>query len=518
MEQSIELGAIISIAKRRYALFVIPAAVVFVLAGLLAYFMPRSYESKAVILIEAQRIPTELASSTVTASPRERINLIEQRLLARDNLLEIADKYSLYKEDGADPSPTTIVDNMRKAIVIDQIDVARQSRRNTEIVGFNVSFQYPSATMSARVANELVTSILSQNLETRLARAAETSDFFEQQLQDLEAKLLGLESKKASFKRDNEEVLPETLPTRREELSEINVQIGEIDLELSIVEQGGNGAAGEEAAIAQQLTYRLQSQQLNYDSFVARRDLLGPLAEKGYVSKKTMSDLDRQITQTEIEIASIRSQMLQHGVTVDPAARSDVLKNQRDALQSSAQRLKESISLTPAVEVELAAMEREYENLRAEFMHTKAKLTDAQIGERLEQDRQAERFEILEQATVPEAPTKPNRLKIMLGGAFGAVVAGLGVALLVEMLDTSIRTARDLERHLQLRPIAIIPYVVTSKERWRRRRVRFYQVVVFVTLLTAVFALLDHYYLPLDLFVERIQTKIGAQFPGVLQL
>ncbi|MBN9669883.1 GumC family protein [Roseibium aggregatum] len=514
MEDSFDLNGIWAIVRRRYLYVILPAVVVFAVTVVVAYMLPRSYESKAVILIESQRIPSELASSTVTASPSERIKVIEQRLLARENLLSIADKFALYRNGEEVPSPTSIVDAMRAAITIDQIDVAA-SRRNTEIVGFNVSFQYPEATTVARVTNELVSSILSRNLETRLGRAAETSNFFQQQLRTLETNLLALEAKIASFKRENEAALPETLTDRRVELSEVNAQIAQIDQEIRLAEQISTGDAGSDELSTQQLDFRLQSQQLNYDAFVERRELLTPLAEKGYVSKKTMADLERQIAQAEIEITAIKAQLAQQGYTADPNTRMELLKGRRNELKTRADDLKKSISSTPVIEVELAAMNREYENLQREYSQTKAKLTDAQIGERLEQDRQAERFEVLEQATVPEKPSKPDRKLIVLAGGAGGVAIGVGLALLLEFLDKSIRTASDLERRLQLRPIAVIPYMMTEEERRARLVRRLSITVITIAGIAAVLALVHVFVLPLDLIAERVLEKIQPLLPNL---
>jgi uncharacterized protein involved in exopolysaccharide biosynthesis len=502
MEQSFDLGMITSVIKRRYMYFLLPAIVVFSIAVLVAFKLPRVYEAKAIILIESQRIPSELASSTVTASPSERIKVIEQRLLARDNLLGIAEKFSLYQVDGKPPSPTEIVEEMRDAIAINQINVSR-SRRNTEIIGFDVSFEYETATMASRVANELVNSILSQNLETRLSRATETSDFFQQQLRNLDVDLATIEERIATFKRENEAALPETLVDRRLELSEVNTQIGQIEQEIQIISQTGTNAGTLDGAKAQQLAFRLQSEELNYNSFVERRELLGPLAEKGYVSKKTMSDLDRQIAQTEIQITAIKSEMSQNGIVAEPEVRLDLLKARKDELEKRAEDISQSISLTPTIEVKLAAMTRDYENLRAEYSQTKAKLTDAQIGKRLEEDRQAERFEVLEQATVPEEPASPNRLQIILAGGAGAMASGIGLVILLELLDGSVRTARDLERRLQIRPIAVIPYVTTRRERWAKILKRLLLACAALLSVAFVLAAIHQFYLPLDLLAER---------------
>lgn len=513
MEQSFSFGAIWATVKRRYLNFILPFVLVFAVVVAVAYALPQNYEAKATILIESQRIPRELASTTITASPRERIKVIEQRLSARDNLLNIASKFSLYDTEGQrTKSPSEIVADMRDSIGIKQIEFA-ESRRSTQVIGFDVTFQYSNAVIAARVTNELVTSILSQNLETRLSRAAETSGFFQQQLRALESELLEVEAQIAKYKRENESALPDTLAIRREKLTEIAAQIDILGRQIVLAEQTADegGATGD--AETQQLAFRLQSAELNYDAFVERRELLAPLLEKGFVSQKTMDDLDRQIAQTEIDIAAVKSRMSQEGITTDPNTRLKLLKTQKEELEKRARDLQVSISKTPSVEVELAAMIREYEDLRAEYSQTKAKLTDAEIGEKLEQDRQSERFEVLEQATIPEEPTKPNRVQIVAAGGAGAIALGLGLVILLELLDKSVRTASDLERRLQLRPIAVIPYVTTKQERYRRFARRALTICIFLAAIVGVLAAAHLFVTPLDLYAERVWQKIQPLLP-----
>lgn len=513
MEQSFDIGMIWAIIKRRYLYFIVPFVLVFAAVVVVAYSLPRSYEAKATILIESQRIPSELASTTVTASPSERIKVIEQRLSARDNLLSIASKFALYNtDDRRNMSPSEIVEKMRDSLEIKQIGVAT-SGRNTQVIGFDVTFSYTNATIAARVANELVNSILSQNLETRLSRAAETSEFFQQQLRNLEGELLEVENRIAAYKRDNESALPDTLGIRREKLTELTGNIDVLTRQISLSEQAGNNSAATGDAESQQLAFRLQSAELNYDAFVERRELLGPLLEKGFVSQRTMDDLDRQIKQAEIEIAAVKSRMSQEGITADPDTRLKLLQSQKAEFERRASELQRSIARTPSVEVELAAMIRDYENLRAEYSQTKAKLTDAEIGEKLEQDRQAERFEVLEQATTPEEPTKPDRIQIVAAGGAGAIALGLGLVVLLEFLDKSVRTANDLERRLQLRPIAVIPYVTTRQERYRRFAKRALTICIFLAAMVGVLAAAHLFVTPLDLYAERVWQKIQPLLP-----
>ena len=84
------------------------------------------------------------------------------------------------------------------------------------------------------MANELVGSILDQNIKSRQARASETSKFFDQQATKLEVDLAALEKRIADFKKANEASSPETLNDRRERLEKLQSQIADIDQFLAL--------------------------------------------------------------------------------------------------------------------------------------------------------------------------------------------------------------------------------------------------------------------------------------------
>src|SRR5690606_17258504 len=102
-----------------------------------------------------------------------------------------------------------------------------------------------------------------------------------------------------------------------------------------------------------------------------------------------------------------------------------------------------AIQRTPQVESELIALTRAYDNMQQEYRDAKAKASEAEVGEQLEADRQGERFEVIEQATVPGEPISPNRKRIATMGAVGGLAAGVGLMMLLEMLDKSIRSGSD---------------------------------------------------------------------------
>lgn len=511
MEPKLDIRVYLAILRRRYLLVLVPAAVITVLAIAFAYWLSPTYEASATILVESQQIPDQLVASTVTSNAAARIQLIEQRLLTRDNLLQISDKFGLFKDDGDLASPTTIVDKIRQSVAIDQIDVGAASHTGADVIGFTVKFRYRDATIAARVTNELVTSILSQNIKSRLSRASETSDFFKKQQDDLGAQLLAFETKIADYKRANDGALPETLSTRREQLAQITTQLADVDVKLQTASLPDSpDILGTTSQDVQQLGYTLKAKQLDLASLTDERDQLEPLAEKGDVPQNRIRDLDRQIAIDQLNIEATTAQIAAHGGTTNSDDAIKALKALHDQLSSQASALNDSISKTPLVEVELNAMNRDYESLQTEYRQAQAKLEDALTSERLEQDRQSERFEVIEQATVPDKPAEPNRPRIMLLGSLGGIALGIGLLALVELLDRRLYSAGDLERKLQICPIAIIPYLRTPGDLWRRYlRFAVISVVLGSTLAASLLAI-NYYYLPVDLIVARAWQTAGS--------
>jgi polysaccharide chain length determinant protein (PEP-CTERM system associated) len=514
MEQELDLRSYFAVLRRRYLYLVVPAILICASVAVIAYLLPKLYQASATILVETQQIPIDLAAPTVTANAAERIHVIQQRLLARDNLLQIANKFSLYDYEGESRSPTSIVENMRDAIDIEQIDVSsRTSRRDGSVIGFTVSFEYRNPTTASRVTNELVQSILSQNVESRLSRATETSGFFKSQLDDLRQRLHVAEQKIADFKRDNNAALPETLPDRRQQLDQINAKIGELNQRIQLAGSSDPALASTDGGDLQSLTYSLQAQKINLDAYQKKRLAVGPLVQKGYFPKNQLAELDRQIGVTKVQIASLEAQIASKGGATLNGDVVAALKSQRDELKQQAAALNVNILKTPTVQAELSNLERDRQSLQSEYQQSQAKLEDAMTGERLEQDRQAERFEVIEQASIPTRPTKPNRPRIIMAGSFGGFAFGAGLVVLLEMLDNSIRTAADLEKHVQLKPIAEIPYISTIAER-RRGRWRFaLAIVAIVGVIVGMLVAVHFYYMPLDVLADRIWQQINIWLP-----
>jgi uncharacterized protein involved in exopolysaccharide biosynthesis len=188
--------------KRRFLFFLIPFVLVTAIGAGAALVWPATYLSEGKILVQSQQIPTELVRPTVTNAAQERIQVIEQRLMTRDNLLAIVDKFQLFPSQRNLMSVTQLVDMMKKKTTIATVNqqLSFSKRTDNPTIVFTVGFEDSDPAVAARVANELVTRILNEDLRDRTSRASDTTKFLKREVERLQAENAVIEAKIAQVK------------------------------------------------------------------------------------------------------------------------------------------------------------------------------------------------------------------------------------------------------------------------------------------------------------------------------
>jgi uncharacterized protein involved in exopolysaccharide biosynthesis len=191
--------------KRRALYFVIPFFLVLPVGLAVAVLLPATYVSEGKILVQSQQIPTELVRPTVTSAAQERIQVIEQRTMTRENLLAIIDKFQLFPEKRTLMSAGQLVELMRKNAKIEPLAQPLafsqvRSRADNPTIVFTVGFESSDPQTASRVANELVTRILNEDLRDRTSRATDTTKFLAREVQKLQADNAAIDAKIALAK------------------------------------------------------------------------------------------------------------------------------------------------------------------------------------------------------------------------------------------------------------------------------------------------------------------------------
>lgn len=110
-------------------------------------------------------------------------------------------------------------------------------------------------------------------------------------------------------------------------------------------------------------------------------------------------------------------------------------------------------------ELDVQRLQRELESARGLYSAAAAKIAQAGYLDSLTQQNQQTQFQILDKATVPELPaatlaTVLRFLGISVGGSIGALAAIIAV---VTWLDSTVRTAEDVERVAGVAVVGVMP-------------------------------------------------------------
>jgi uncharacterized protein involved in exopolysaccharide biosynthesis len=239
-EQEKTLGDYLAALKRRRKLMTAIVLGLLLLALGVTFGLPAVYRSKAVILIEQQEIPKELVTSTVTSYADQRIQEITQRVMTTSNLLGIIERYALYEKERKNNPLEVVVDKMRDDISIDTIsaDVVDPIRGQPTkaTIAFSVSYENRSPDLAQKVANELTSLYLKENLTRRTEAATETSSFLGEEAEKLKAHIAELDRRLAEFKEQNAGKLPDMQQFNTQMMDRTEQQLIELDRQIRSLE------------------------------------------------------------------------------------------------------------------------------------------------------------------------------------------------------------------------------------------------------------------------------------------
>ena len=574
------LGEYLDAFKRRKKQFIVPAAIIFLLAIAIAFLLPAVYRSTATILIEQQEIPQDLVRSTITSYADQRIQITSQRVMTTTNLMEIIKKFNLYTDDLEKKTREEVLDDMRADIgmepLVAEVVDPRTGRPSAATIAFQLSFSHNNPDFAQKVANELVSLYLNENLRNRTEKSAETSYFLSEELKRLGDEVSKLEQQLANFKEGNVENLPELVSFNMQLMDRTTSELTEIDRQIQSVKERKIYLEAQLAQLEPNATLysssgerilgkesRLKTLQAEYISLSSRyseghpdvikmqKEISALEKELGQKNSKTELQLQLKKLQTEYitlsekysidhpdvkkisqameqlkkEISFAKDNIDPHIVTEPDNPAYIQLKSQLESSNSEissltnkkevvGKRLKEyedRISNSPKVEQMYRTITRDYENTMAKYQEVKSKHMEATIAEELEKERKGERFTLIEPPLLPELPTSPNRVMIVILGLILSVGMGLGVVAVLEAVDSSIRGVKSIERVFGVAPLATIPYISTVEELAETQSnlpmIKFilFTIISFITVIVSVHFL----YKPLDVIWYILMRKIG---------
>lgn len=478
------------------------------LAITVAYLMPTVYGASAKILVEPPQIPAEMAKPTVHIPPLEQLQIIQEEITTRENLLELARRLDIFGEAAEELTEGEIVENLRKRTILQLVPTEREGATI-----FSVSFQARDPKLSAEVVNELVSIILARNAGMRASKAGDTLEFFEKEVARLADELARQEEAVLEFRNANIHALPDSLDFRRAQLSNQQERLLLLEREESslrvrrtnlvrVFETTGQVAGTGPLSLEQEMLRDL------------KRSLAEQLAIFSEGSPKIVA-LRARINSLQKEVqASQDNKQAAGGVSELDLQLSDIderltfIEREKAAIKENLDVLAKTIEVTPQNETSLNALERHRDNIQEQYNKAVAKLAEASTGEQIELRAKAGRFTLVEPAIPPESRLSPNRRKIAGIGVAMGIFLGFGAMAGLELMNRTVRRPADLVPLVEEPLLGTIPYIWNPGEKEARKRKLSISLATLVCAVAIAGAALYHYRPPLAIAFENLIESI----------
>jgi len=514
--RALDVEDYIDVVRRHRSLILAPMLACLVVSVVVAFLWPDTYVSSATIRVLPPQVPEGLLSMPLSVDMSQRVNQMTQSILSRATLTNIINTHSLYPRERKRLPIEDIIESMRaKAINVGLIGGGAGS--TTKTLAFTVTFKYENRIMAQRVCQDLVTKFMDENIRERASSSGQMKDFVEDQWSTRKRDLDNIDEQMSKFKSANVGRTPEQQGATFGAINGIETRMTNINASLGRINQDRLIIENQISILKDQLKQITVPTTENIASIVPRNERLVMLEREIATFETRLQGLREQYQETHPDIkASIgniqilkkerdKLQKVQDELEQNAKKNSGTISGLRPeavrearGLEAQIQQLQGRIEVSKMeeesykkalVDAEKAARtlqgtlatmpssEKEYEQLRLQGMLARRDFEEidrmrqrANAAVELENRKQTEKLEILDQASLPVNPTEPKRWMIILGGAVGGLILGICFAGAKEMKDSTLKNLKDVRAYTQITILGCIPLLENDLVVRRRRR------------------------------------------------
>ena len=450
-----------------------------------SWFLPATYQSESLILVEQQKVPDQYVVPNVTSDLQQRLQSLTEQILSRTRLQDTIDRLHLYPRSPGKLDSSDVVEQMRNDI---KIELVSAPDHPGEYTAFKMRYSARSPELAQKVNSELSSLFIAENVTAQRQLSENTTAFLDSQLADAKAKMAQQEAKVAAFKARHLGELPSQLESNMQILAGLQAQLQSAQQTMDAARQqklylesmlqqyqsvqASTGAAGATAPPqtldTELLDMRLKLQDLQSRYTEGHPDVIalkGKIAQAEQLKIQTETAIaNRQkagksanvdttspvlgaVNGSPAPIMQVQSQLKANQLEI-----SNIQQHLND-LESQITGYQARLNLAPETEQELTGISRGYDESKANYDSLLQKQMQSQLATSLEQRQQGQQFRIVDPPSLPKKPSAPNHLWFSLGGLVLGTFLGLVLTAFLEMTDVRVRQENDL---LGIVPVGVL--------------------------------------------------------------
>jgi succinoglycan biosynthesis transport protein ExoP len=464
---------------RRRWWVIVPTLLVASAVAVVSVNLPRYYRSETMILVDAQKVPTDYVKNSVGGDVNERLQTISQEILSRTRLQRVIDQFSLYKEK-TKMSQEDIVELMRKDITLEVVADKREGVQSKALGGFRIGYTGQNPVLVQQVTRQIGSLFIEENLKLRQAQAEGTNQFIEQELdkarvelQEQELKIKGFKSKYMGSLPEQEQANLQMIGQTQQMLQANSDAIGRAQQQKTYLESLSEVSAKKNSppvkteqqahlnAKRAELLVAEQKYQPNHPDLVRLREEVKALEAQAKTLAGTESS-DKNDGQPD----NLKGQLAALNLEIKS-------RTQRQTeLEARIRGLQGKVDLLPAIELQFAELNRDYLISKDHYQSLLQKKNASSMAADVEHQAQGEQFRVIDPASLPQRPYKPDLIQMNAFGLVLGLALGVGLAAFQEFNDRSMHNDKDIAFYLPIVLLGTMPVVMNSESLRLRTQAR----------------------------------------------
>ena len=314
-----------------------------------------------------------------------------------------------------------------------------------------VSFESTDPNMAARILNYHLKNYIQQNYTGRYEATEAASKWLEDELTELSVKVRRSEDARIEYERNNQiwsvddkndrsNVATERLADLNKELTDAQSESLKKEALYEFAKAGDLDAVPQlrDNSVLQDMQKKQAELSIQYTDAVNQ---YGPNFPKVQRLQAQMKDLDMQMTRER------------KGIVSQLESEYREAKQHEDLLSRALDEQKAEVNVMSEKMIQYNILKREAEANKALYDSLETKLKEAQISSGLKSSN----IRIVDPAMIPSTPSRPAKTRNIALAFLVGLVGGVGLALLREYLDNTVKTPDDVETLARLPSLAVVP-------------------------------------------------------------
>lgn len=442
-------------AWRRRWTVVAPMLIMPIVTGATGYFLPKSYVAHTSLLVqETAKMNPILGDLAVDSAIKERMSSLQTLLHSRHILRAVADDLKLIGPETSPSEADVVISRLSEQVSV--------SMKGKDLIHFQVKGPSPDQ------MSELLTSVshrfLDELLSPERSSLADASYFLSEHLKARREALRQAEEALADYRRTHKDALPDSFAANQQNLNRLRERHAQVSLAYKSA-KAKFGNLSQQINRTDPILSQLES------NIVAVRSELALLTSRYTPEHSEVRALTRQLSRLESEraaaintpysdsqstdlwsLAIADSEGTQRPLLVMQMDRLQTIKNEIAAFEDEQTMLvnlisdlEEKTNLANGHQQRLADLERDLKVKSDIYLELLKRFEMTRITGSLGNFERDKRVRVID---APFTPTSPSNLPwwlFAIAGIFGGLGLGAGLAIMLELLDGSVRTRAEIE-------------------------------------------------------------------------